>query len=203
MAFGIQNGATLEQLQVIRYPNEIILDKIANIGEWDITPNASETDVWAGTKQTITPTDEGLYLLNLQIKGQPMVQAWFIMADKNSSASPVVTSPKLGQIFTDPRPLFKWNVFLSPEYKVGENVRLDVRVNQAGGDELKITQVRLTNTKADSYRFGDRNFVKNFEGPEHLPIGDYSLSVVYREIEMFGGLQLKRSSSTKVPFSIK
>lgn len=203
VSMGVQNGASLDQLQVVRYPSQVIFDKTANIGNWNIKSKSSETDIWAGTEQTITPNEEGLYLLNIQVKGQPMVQAWFILADKNSSASPVVLTPKLGQASTDPQPLFKWNAFHSPEYKKREKTRIDVKVNQAGGDEPEVSQVRMIDSKATSCRFDDKSSVKEFNSPEKLPVGSYMFSLVYREVEDFGGLQLKRTSSTKVPFSIK
>lgn len=203
VSLGVQNGASLEQLQVIRYPDQVVFDKAANIGNWNITPGTVETDIWAGSSQTMTPNEEGLYLLNVQVKGQPMVQAWFILTDKNSSASPVVNSPKSGQALSDDRPLFKWNAFRSPEFKQGEKTRIDVKFNIARGDEPEVSQVRMIDSNATSYRFGDKTGVKEFNGPEKLAQGDYMLSIVYREVEDFGGLQLKRTSSTKVPFTIK
>lgn len=203
VAFGIQNGATLDQLQIVRFPNEVIFDKAANIGDWNIKSDPKETDVWAGNSQTVMPNEEGLYLLNVQIKGQALVQGWFILADKNSSASPVVTSPKVGQAFSDDQPLFKWNAFASPEHKPGEKTRIDVRVNRAGGDEPEVVQVRLIDSKATAYKYGDKAAVKEFNGPERLSAGDYMASITYREAEEFGGLQIRRTSSTKVPFSVK
>lgn len=131
-----------------------------------------------------------------------MVQAWFILAGKNSSASPVVESPKLGQVMTDDRPLFKWNIFHSPESKPGEKMRLDVKINRSGAGEPEVTQVHLIDSKASSYKFGDKTAVKEFNGPEKLTPGDYILSVIYREVDDFGGIELKRTSATKVPFSV-
>ncbi len=203
VSVGVQNGATLEQLQVIRFPDQVVFDKAANVGNWYVSSGTSETDLWGGSSQTVTPNEEGLYFLNVQMKGQPMVQAWFILTDKNSSASPVVNSPKPGQVSSDDRPLFKWKAFHSPEFKQGENTRIALKVNRVAGDETEVSSVRLIDSKATSYRFGDTSGVKDFNGPERLVPGDYMMYIVYREVEDFGGIQLKRASSTKVPFSVK
>lgn len=83
-----------------------------------------------------------------------------------------------------------------------ESFRTD-RVNRAGGDEPEVVQVRLIGSKATAYKYGDKAAVKEFNGPERLSAGDYMASITYREAEEFGGLQIRRTSSTKVPFSVK
>ncbi len=203
LSVGVQSETELEQLQIIRYPDHVILDRAAQIGKWEITSDSKETHFYANSPQTSSPNEEGLYFFNIKVKDQPMVQAWFIFANKNSSATPIINNPKSAQTLSDGRPVFSWNSFLSPEYKQGEEIRIDVRVNRAGGDEPKVAQFRMIDSKATSYKFGDATAVKIINGPDQLTIGDYSISLTYREIEKFGGLQLKRTSSTKVPFTIK
>jgi hypothetical protein len=62
----------------------------------------------------------------------------------------------------------------------------------------------LKDPKATSYKFGDRSSTEyDVNGPSSLVPGDYQFHITYREAEKFGDLQIRRSSSTKVPFSIK
>lgn len=203
VSMGVAPDQELEQLQVIRFPDQVILDKAANIGNWNITTNSRETNFWAGTDQKVTQNEEGLYLINLKIKGQPMVQAWLILADKNSSSSPVVTEPALKQIFTTNQPVFKWRKFVSPEFKQNEASRISIRVTKTDSEETEVSQVRLKDSKATSLKFGDSNAVVEVNGPDQLSTGDYYFNIAYREVENFGGFQIRRTSSTKVPFSVK
>jgi hypothetical protein len=205
LSVDVVNGAELEQLQLIRYPNQVVLDKNANVGDWTSSVNTDGQAVnnWASTPTSISPNDEGLYLLNIQIKGQPAVQGWFILANKNASANPVVLAPKMNQVFSDNQPLFRWNQYLSPEFKPGESVRVGLRISQAGGDEPGVAQIRLKDPKAAFYKYGDRGVTDDFRGPTSLVPGDYQFHITYREAEKFGDLQIRRSSSTKIPFSVK
>jgi hypothetical protein len=201
----VAKGATLEQLQVIRYPNQVILDKAAGIGDWSSSQNSDDESInnWGGSPSTISANEEGLYLLNIQVQGQPPIQGWFILANKNSSASPVVIAPKVGQVFVDDQPLFKWTAFHSPEYKSGENVNIAMRISQAVDQEPEVAYWRMKDPKSSSYKFGDKSAAKEFRGPSSLSPGDYQLTLTYRETEMFGDLQIRRASSTKIPFSVR
>lgn len=201
----VVKGATLEQLQVIRYPNQVILDKAAGIGDWSSSQNNDDEAInnWGGSPSTIVANEEGLYLLNIQVQGQPAVQGWFILANKNSSASPVMTAPKVNQVFTDDQPLFKWRAFQSPEYKAGEAVNIAMRVSQAIDQEPEVAYWRLKDPKSASFKFGDKGATKEFRGPTSLSPGDYHLNITYRETEEFGDLKIRRASSTKIPFSVR
>lgn len=205
ISMNVAKGASLEQLQVIRFPNQVVLDKSAGIGDWSSSDNHEEESInhWGSSPATASVNEEGLYLLNFQIQGQPLVQGWFILTNKNSSASPVVTVPKINQIFTEDQPLFKWMAFRSPEHQANERSQIGIRVNRDGAQEMKNAQWRLKDPQATSYKYGDKNAAKDFRGPSSLIPGDYQLYLTYREMEEFGDLQIRRSSATKIPFSVR
>ena len=202
---GVEDGSSLEQLQVIRYPDEVIFDYVAKIGDWyvDHSKTDKETDYWAGGSNSSKPFAEGLYLLNIKIKGQVATQGWFVLANKNSSANPVVLSPSANQLFADGKPQFNWNQFQSPEYQAGERLRVGVKISQAGGEEEDIAGLTLADRQATSYKYGDKSVTEEFNGPDQLASGNYNFRLFCRETERFGEFMIRRTSSTKVPFSVK
>ena len=88
-------GDLIEQLQVIKYPNLVIIDKKAKVyEEW-------EDEIWDGTPEFKVQSlkqrerfEQGLYLLNIDTKDGEKVRGWFVITDENSSATPEILSPK-------------------------------------------------------------------------------------------------------------
>jgi hypothetical protein len=78
-----------------------------------------------------------------------------------------------------------------------------MRISQAVDQEPEVAYWRMKDPKSSSYKFGDKSAAKEFRGPSSLSPGDYQLTLTYRETEMFGDLQIRRASSTKIPFSVR
>jgi hypothetical protein len=201
---GVKDSATLEQLQVIRYPNTVIFDRAAKIGYWweghSAADNANE--FWAGSPAQTKPVEEGLYLLNIKLKDQPLLQGWFILSNKNASTSPVVLAPQVNQVYNNGLPQFSWSPFQSPEFLPSERSRVHLKVTKANSEEDDVAEASLSDRKATTYKFGDKSVTDEFEGPAELPSGHYYFRLLYRETEEFGPMLIRRTSVTKVPFSV-
>src|SRR5262249_13732979 len=94
-------GQDLEQAQLIRYPNEVLVDRQAGIGELNLKQYKGNADFFLGSEFRRTPNAPGLYLLVLKMRGSDPVQGWFILGkDANATGSPEVTSLKPDQVIT-------------------------------------------------------------------------------------------------------
>lgn len=202
---GVKDGSLLEQLQVIRYPDTVIFDRAGKIGEWWDGHSAPDKamDFWAGSPTVAKPIEEGLFLLNIKLKDQPLIQGWFILSNKNATTSPNVISPQVNQVFGNGQPQFTWQQFQSPELQPGERSRVGLKIVKANDNQDDVASVNLLNRKATSYKFGDKVDTEEYEGPSELDAGHYYLRLLYRETEEFGPMLIRRTSVTKVPFSVK
>ncbi len=197
----------IEQFQVIRYPNEIVLDKSANIGNWKEEHWGESLGFWTSSESKNTIIEDGLYLLNIKVKDKNPVQAWFILNDASSSASPVINLPKTNQEFITRTPSFIWKNFRSPESKNNED---RIRVSGKIRLDLPSTTEDLVSVRFDydpkkeiyQFKVGDHSQVKEYKGPDELPPGPYSFSVYFHELQKFGDLWIGRNSSTKTSFQI-
>jgi hypothetical protein len=196
----------LEQLQVIRYPDEVILDKLGHVGEWKNQTWAGQPTFWISENWHNQPVKEGLYLINIKVKNQSMVQGWFIITDENSSASPVIKTPELNQVFNSDQPNFIWKAFHSPEFKAEEKTKVTFKIIREESNLYEeIVNADLTpspDSKELQFQVGDRASAKSYEGINNLIPGIYQFVLGYREQHHFGDLLVTRVSTTKVPFSV-
>lgn len=201
-SIGINKQADLEQLQVIRYPDEVMLDKAAGIGNMHPEESDTEKELWMGGNESTTPVQEGLFLINLKLKGEAMVRGYVIMVNKNASASPVVLTPVLKERIEDATPTISWKGFLSPEYKEGERIANNILITEVeSGKDVMV--VRVKDPKATSFTVGDKEAAKFYQGVTELVPGKYRMRITHREVEDLGVMKTKRTSTTIVPFTIK
>ena len=191
--------SSVSQIQVIRYPNEVVLDKQGAVGEWEEASYHAERYFNLVTKNRDETFPEGLYLINIAMAGGESVQGWFILSDTVASRSPTVTQPLAGEVLTTATPTFKWEDFRSPEYKPYEsrNATLVVRaVNQAGEwDERWETDFSTTIPTEATVGVGG-------QGVHALENGPFVMVISFREGRRFGDLRLRRDGSRIVPFTV-
>jgi hypothetical protein len=120
MGFSIDHraGTQISQLRLIHYPNRVILDKRAGIGEFADEPDPrtpGELNFWMASDYRRESNEEGLYLLDLEMKGGEKMQGWFFLSKPNATESPEVLSPSINQAFETRTPTFHWKDFISSE----------------------------------------------------------------------------------------
>lgn len=189
----------LEQFQITRYPNEVVIDKAAQLGESSYEVDSQGVpNFWFGSVLKEEAPRSGLYLIDIKIKDQPRMQGWVVLTDMVASRSPAVFTPTIGQFLNSPNPTFEFQNFRSPEFQAGEPRRLYFKVKTVNGDQVWTGLIK--NPNVTLAQFG---VTPDFgEGVEHLENGRYRLHVIFEERRNFGPAILARQSDTVVPFSI-
>lgn len=200
----VDKSSSFEQFQIIRYPEKVIVDRKAKVGEWYEETYDGKPMFYVGAQRSPLPVEEGLYLLNIKLTGQEMVQGWFILSDVNSSASPVVSAPKVAQSYQTSQPTFEWKNFHSPEWKAKEARHVTVKVvRKLSNDEEKDVMEADLDANITKFRVGDKGSASEYSGASELEQGDYAMTLIYRERRMFGEVAVSRQSSTKVRFTVR
>jgi hypothetical protein len=195
-------GEDLEQAQIIHYPDEVLIDRQAGIGQLLIEPDKAQTSFWMGADYHRAPNAPGLYLLTLKMKGGDPVHGWFLLGkDANPSGSPEITWPRPDWVFTTPTPNFRWKNFLSNEYHPFEIRRIVASVIRKGEGVLGNSWLVSNNPPFESATIGAN--VGDVTGSNRLAPDNYYLSVSYRERRRFGDLRVNRDSGTVIPFAVK
>jgi hypothetical protein len=197
----LDKGASLEQLQLIRYPSEILIDKQSGIGEWDTgTMKGGFPYISIGSGVVDHSAKDGLYLLNFKVAGQSMVNGWFIVSRGSSTADPSIQSPAINAT-AGHNPTLTWTDFKSPEFRVFEQRKRYVRVSKEDTDSSRsvwsLSQVYPDATQ--SVTVGQDVTRGNVTS---LSEGNYSLQVNFEERWFMGSLLVGRNSYTAVPFSV-
>ncbi len=198
----LKKDESIEQFQLIRYPTQVVLDKKNGIGDWVDGTWEGKPSFWAAGEKVQKPIEQGLYLVNIQIRNHPMVQGWVLMSQENSSASPSILAPTVKESVAVSQPSIQWRRFISPEYREGEVRRLNVKVSDAATPEEKQVMSADLDPDQTNFRVGDVSSALEYEGAETLPNGTYYVLVSYQERTRFGDVVIGRGSTTKVPFSV-
>jgi hypothetical protein len=189
----LEQAGIIEQVQLIRYPNQIIVDKQAGIGNWGEEINLGIPCATLSTRRT-SPIEDGLYLLNLQVHGQPRVNGWFILSQSASSATPIVRSPTPHEVFRTGLPTFRWVDFKSPEYRPFELRKRMISTYGNNSPTGVAQQWSKNSTNPDAS--------ESITPDPALTAGNYSFHLGFQERWFLGGMLLGRSSATRVNFSI-
>jgi hypothetical protein len=192
-------GASVDQVQLIRYPNEILIDKQSNIGDCKEGTADSFPDISCGVDRPDSPGSNGLYLVNIQVKGKPMTHGWFVMSRTQVSATPVVQSPVLNQNYKTPTPTFHWLDFKSSEYRPFEQRKrkLSVYEHSSQSSTQRWSFNEIYPDSSESKTIGTLG-----DGATTLSPGDYSLHAGFEERWFFGEMLLGRVGTTNVPFTV-
>ncbi len=196
---------TIRQLRVTRYPDQVVLDRKAGLGEWEERLNEDgDAEYELCGARTQAPVAAGLYLLRIELASGSAVDGWFILdPEVNSTESPALSSPSYGQQFTTTRPMFSWADFRSPQYKPFERRTVWMAVTRA--DPPAYDWDVHWSFYADAPTLTD--ITVGAAPGEHLakPLttGNYAFYLNYQERRRFGDLILVRASAALHPFSIR
>jgi hypothetical protein len=195
---------TVKQLKVTRYPDQVVLDKQAKVGEWEeeVDPDDGPSFELDGP-HSVKPVEEGLYLVHMELANGNNFDAWFILSNMASTDTPVVRTPCVGETFTTRNPTFKWEDFKSPEYQGHESRSIwmtAVKAEPPGFDWIQA----WTMYEGDPIRTqATIGLEKDGVGVKQLENGRYNFYLGYKEQRRFGELRLGRQSFTVTPFHIK
>jgi hypothetical protein len=193
----------VQQLQLIKYPDHVLIDKEGGIGEY-------EEEIWEGvpefggkTRRTAARMEAGLYLLNLET-ASGLTEGWFILTpDMNASRSANLHSPEEGDTLIGPQPEVFFQAFVSegfdPQRERWSVLTSVTKINAEDhswqylwsywGDDPALTSIRLG--------------TENEGGSDHRFVtGLYQLSLDMRERHKFGDLHIGRVSRIERLFRI-
>ncbi len=202
--FEMALGTSIEQLRIVRYPNTVVLDRQAGVGDFTETVEAGKPALNTYSEYTNTPNAEGLYLLELTMKGAAPIQGWFILANNNAPDSPEVLVPVLHQEFTTSTPTFQWQDFVSSLYRGFEKRKTVVAATPAKAPVPGAKDDGWSMNRKSGFtqaRVGDVG--EGISGVGQLKSGEYTFQLTYRERLHFGDLVIGRETATHVPFSVK
>jgi hypothetical protein len=194
----LNDPEAIQQIVVKRYPDTVIADKQAGIGEWELDIDEKDPrDIYfeIAIKDSVA-LKPGLYMIDITTKDSVETNGWFIVSDQLSSASPVVHTPSVGQHFTTTTPEFRWSDFRSPEYKPCESRRLRIFVAKIPSDKWDLRwSFGKNDPMVTSANVGT-------EGDGTLEPGKYWFTLYYKETRQFGEMELSRRSETNRQFYI-
>lgn len=188
----------LKQLQVVQFPNTVVMDKAAGIGEYveqkdefDGTPYYD-----LGSEGQKRPFETGLYLINIETASGEKVQGYFILtSDLNVAEAPYVKSPSEGQTFVNGTPTITWKDFHSSQYRPEEYRRLGISIVSVQPDG-QWNDKWLYWAKDPAPNVQSVTVGKDGKGVKELENGDYLVVVGFSERHRFGPLQIARDAIT-------
>jgi len=196
----LDRSLEIEQFKVSRYGGSVVIDKAAGIGDWNqgLMSWGDRPYVSAGSSHQDSPMQDGLYLMNIKIKGQKVVEGWFFLHGA-STTSPVVMSPQVNQKYTTANPIFNFQDFTSSFISPSDSRKLTVSIFHEG-DNKQVWNTSYINPKnitsvtlgQDGNQFGDKALVS----------GSYRMNLAFEERSYFGDLTIGRVINTTVPFGI-
>lgn len=202
----------IKQLRITRYPNEVLFDKLAGIGEWQEVPihtlksRPTPPNLQLETKMSSKPYESGLYLLTIELKNGSKTNGWFIV-DNNmtASASSELLVPSNNQTFKTGNPTFKWTSYYSPEYKSYEKRILWIGANKiesSGHEKIEKWSFYLENPSIQQASVGKEGDFSDTH-QHSLENGNYLLQLNYRELRQFGDIEIGRYTTMNRSFKIQ
>jgi hypothetical protein len=190
--------------RLVRFPDHVVLDPRAGIGHAELDAKGDGRVTYHmedGEKRT--PLPAGLYLMHFDFTDGAAWDAWFVLDDDASTASPSVRSPDVGQSTASANPEIAWDDFRSPQHQAYERRTLAVGVAsvQPDGSDwhdrwmLWLSDPTQTSTVVGRDPLG--------EGDSKLEDGMYWLTVTYYEEHRFGDLRIFRGSRTGRHFYVR
>lgn len=197
-----EKGAEIEQLRIVKYPNEVIIDKAQNIGNWSEDTNPDGTlNLWGAADYQRKLVSDGLYLIDIKLKGQETTHGWFLFSRINATESPEATVPSINQVLSTGTPTFQWKDFVSSEFRSYETRRIKIAVVLRADNVNSNTWYVNRPAPFSSITVGSEG--NGIIGVKALPADNYIFQLNYAESRQFGDLTVRRESGTHVPFSVK
>jgi hypothetical protein len=197
---------TVTQVQLVRFPRQVVLDRGAGLGEWeeDAAPavgNEPPDITWSlSSDNAREPPGDGLYELTLKLRDGATTAGWVILGNLIATASPHVLAPSPGATVRASGLTARWRPFRSPELRPFERrgFSIGVYATDLGRDWEPLWRRWSKEPETSSLEMG-----KGADGTV-VPItpGRRALTVLYRETRQFGPVQLRREASTLVPFTV-
>lgn len=195
----IRDASRITNITVRRLPDEIIFDKKAGKGSFQIkhdTPGFEDFNMDTGRIDHL-PAD-GVFTTRIELDDGTATEGWFITHNLTASSSPEMRSPASAESFTVPHPPVRWTPYRSAQYAPFESRILSVYVSHEGDDAVawdlwmrdpgELSQVEIGN-----HRGADKT---------SLAPGDYWISLGAAEERVFGAVRLVRVARTGGPFHV-
>lgn len=196
----MQEGkAVPESIQLIRYPNEVLIDKEKSIGSWwgEGTMEGETTKTFhSDTAITNAPSKEGLYLINIKMPNQKeFTKGWVIVSQMAATDAPLVQSPQPGQVFKTPNPTLRWANYKSTKLRSFESRKRLLSVGLIEDDWKKVWgKSEVMPGNETSFKLGKEN---------SLIDGTYTFIHSMQERWFLGDMLMQRQSATSSRFLVK
>jgi hypothetical protein len=197
---------SLDQVQLVRYPGTILIDKRKHLGRGtEFPPGRQEVEYQFHyhSEEIERPVDDGLFWLKFQFGGGQQWEGWFILSHLWPSASPRILVPH-GQIVDTGRPTVLWADYVSDGYRPFEQRavlgRLTPRSNQLTGWWFR----RGLPSRASSAPLQATVGIDGrLLGAKELDGGEYWLSIGHEEIKHLGPVVIVRQAMSVLPVVIR
>jgi hypothetical protein len=195
---------TVTQIQVIRYPDKVVLDKNGGVGEWNENYDAEDKSYYislTGAKEQ-NPIPSGLYFIHMKLSNGKTIDGYVILSNLNASTSPEIVSPYNGETVTTSQPTLKWKNYLSPQHQGSEKryVSVDVYENSEVNDYKDVWNFWEEDPHSEQATVGQK---EGGAGDKLLADGPFSISLNFQERRKFGDIYVSRESQANRNFYVK
>lgn len=196
----------IRQLRVTRFPDQVVLDKLAKVGEFEDSVDSLDKTLEYNyeSPKSHQPVPTGLYLLHIELASGKATEGWFIVDDDmNATATPDVAAPAVGETFATGNPTFRWTNFQSPQYKPYEMRALWMGVSTSeppAYDWNKKWELYERNPTVQEATVG---VTAEGQGVSKLENGRYLVVIDYHERKRFGDVLIGRDCATSRQFTVK
>lgn len=203
LAGDMRRHGVITQLQLMRHPHEVIVDKQAGIGEWEETDGENggvEFELSAPCMPLAIP--DGLYRITMVLHDGTRTEGHIILSDVVATQAPRVLSPSPGERVAAGPLSFRWQDFRSPEYKPFEYRGLWMAV--ARMDPPLYDWQQQWSTYVHQPALDSVVIDRDAAGRElKLRDGRYVFVLNYSEAKHQGDISIRRQSVTTTPFHVR
>ena len=201
----------LDQVQLVRFPEQVILDRKKKIGFWNTNPTQqSETHFNLERRDVSKPPESGLYLLRLKAKNEPVREGWVILDRMDAKKTPVIMQPTNGSTVDQPQPTFRWSPFVSDHYLGVERLAMHLgvyRINsETGSWGQPIWAFTSMTRNPTQVKVGTvfQNPQASASGVEFLEEGPHAAVLSFVESFQFGPVHISREATAHIKsFNVK
>lgn len=193
----------IKQLRVTHFPDQVIMDKLAGIGDFSDEEDAKTPGFFYVGNNNHEPIPTGLYLLRVELINGKVVDGWFLIdEDMNATANPDVTAPAMGQVFQTGNPTFRWLNFQTPQYKPYETRSVWIGVSKVTSSDHN-DQKWILHQNSPILQEATIGSTVDGIGVRKLDDGRYFFQIKYHERKRFGDVLIGRDAMTTRAFSVR
>lgn len=199
-----KQAKSIKQLQIIRYPDRVIIDKQAGIGEWEDTIDLEgNPDFFVKSETSRKPIIAGLYLLKLETRSGEKVDGWFLVDEHlNSTEVPVIHSPSNQEVLSS-TPNFRWENFKSPQYQSNEKRSFWAGVGRIKASKYEWDEKWYLWQSPPTTEEATIGITPESVGVDKLESGTYVFVLKFSERTKFGDITISRDSVNQRTFVVK